>query len=165
MVSLTKRDEYFINVAATAALQSDITHYKIGACFHKKKRASVCGFAHQRNKLDNFFLSSIHAEVHALKRYFDSLVDKRDRTKRYECVYVVRTSGSNSDRFMNAKPCSICVLMMQSFNIKYCCYSTGNVKNPFIKERIRDLELDHLSSAQKHYMTSQVTRYSYTNWF
>lgn len=160
---VSKKDEYFLNKARIAAQQSDMVHFKIGACFHKKKKTSYSGYAHQRNKHKNYFLSSIHAEMHALKQYFLTSLSDRTREKRYECVYVVRLS--NTSVYGNAKPCSICVLMLQSVNIKYCCYSTGNPDKPFEKVRIRDLELDHLSAAQEKYITSQTVKYHYNEWF
>ncbi len=61
-------------------------------------------------------------------------------------MYVIRVNKNNE--LLNSKPCKSCIDVMRMFGIKNIYYSTD--KGDLKKEKICDIETDHLSIAHKN---------------
>ena len=60
-------------------------------------------------------------------------------------IIVIRLCPNDSNILMNSKPCFDCIKTMKTMGFKKICYSTGNPKEPFKIEKIKDIESLHKS--------------------
>ena len=71
--------------------------------------------------------------------------DIKRKTKKFN-IYVVRHKG-NHDFFQESQPCISCETSLKKLGFKNIIFSTKDGK--FVKIKVRDLNTDHYSNAQK----------------
>lgn len=90
-----------------------------------KKRLKINGAFYEAYKKPNKTLK-------AIKKKFSKIT-----------IIVIRLNKNNE--LKNSKPCSECIKSLKKYGFKNICYSTGSIQNPFIIEKIRDIQNNHIS--------------------
>ncbi len=109
------RQNYYLEIAARVALNSDMNHKHGAIIVHKKNIIAVGYNYYYRN-------SSIHAEIAAISR-----LKGKEKEILSECVlYVVRIAPKKYDNMLKySKPCNNCQHYINKKSIKKTYYSTN----------------------------------------
>jgi deoxycytidylate deaminase len=125
------------NIAKDLAHMSE-HHFRVGALIVKGRRVLSTGYnktkTHTiiRNKIDRYSLcDKLHAEMAAILNARTDIIGAK--------LYILRVCPDNKYGTGMSKPCNLCMRLIRASGIKDVFYTTGDPKQPWVKERIINL--------------------------
>jgi tRNA(Arg) A34 adenosine deaminase TadA len=104
----------------------------------------ICtGRNNNRTKLSKCCLTSIHAEIDVLYKYFRNNYTPNSRL----CLWVIRWNHKTCE-LRNSKPCISCLCAIRKFNIKRIYFSTNE---GIVSMKPKDIVNTYTTRAQKHH--------------